>query len=149
MKTILSFMADDHDRLDNLFNEFRNIKNSDIAKAKELFREFKSGLERHIVWEEDILFPMFENKTGLSNTGPTAVMRMEHRKIKDYLEKIHNHIAIGNATINDLEDELIGTLSVHNNKEENILYPWIDDSVTQSEKEEALAKMEDSLPEKM
>jgi regulator of cell morphogenesis and NO signaling len=42
------------------------------------FEEFKAGLEQHIVWEEEILFPSFEQKFGLPG-GPTEVMRWEHR----------------------------------------------------------------------
>src|SRR3989344_5434339 len=128
MKTVLNFMGEDHDRLDNILKEFKNIKNTDKNRAKNLFHEFKIGLQRHIVWEEEILFPLFENKTGMHDTGPTAVMRMEHKKIKDFLEKIHQSIG-KNIQTNDLEYGLIEVLTEHNEKEESILYPWIDNSV--------------------
>ena len=59
METIMNFMAKDHDRLDSLFTQFRNLRNTDVKKAKGLFHEFKIGLQRHIVWEEEILFPLF------------------------------------------------------------------------------------------
>jgi len=148
METVLNFMGEDHDRLDNIFKEFRTVKNSDKSTAKSLFHEFKIGLQKHIVWEEEILFPLFENKTGMSNSGPTTIMRMEHRKIKDYLEKIHDNIVDGNVQTDDLEEELIKVLTEHNNKEENILYPWIDNSTSEQEREEAYAKMENLSPEK-
>lgn len=128
MKTALSFMGEDHDKLDNIFKEFKNIKNINKNRAKNLFHEFKTGLQRHIVWEEEILFPLFENKTGTQDTGPTTVMRMEHKKIKDFLEKIHHGLGQTTQT-NDLEEGLIEVLTEHNDKEENILYPWIDNSV--------------------
>lgn len=147
IKTVLSFMGADHDRLDNIFQEFKNIKNTDKNKARNLFHEFKVGLQKHIVWEEEILFPLFENKTGMYDTGPTAVMRLEHKKIKDLLERIHHSIAKHIQT-NDLEDSLIEVLTEHNNKEENILYPWIDDSVSGQEKEQAFTKMKNLPPEK-
>ena len=75
-------MEKDHDRLDDLFNKYKDLKNSDPNKAEEMFSEFKSGLEKHILWEEDILFPLFEKKTGMYEGGPTAVMRLEHKNIK-------------------------------------------------------------------
>lgn len=139
MKTILSFMGEDHDRLDNIFKDFRS-KNIGKNKAKSLFNEFKTGLQKHILWEEEILFPLFENKTGMYDTGPTAVMRIEHRKIKDFLEKIHYNLG-GNIQTKDLEDGLIEVLTEHNNKEEDILYPWIDNSVSKEEKEEVFTKI--------
>lgn len=147
MKTLLSFMGEDHDRLDGIFKEFKSAKNTDKNKARSLFHEFKVGLQRHIVWEEEILFPLFENKTGMHDTGPTAVMRMEHKKIKDFLERIHSSLG-KNIQTKGLEDGLIEVLTEHNNKEESILYPWIDDFVGEGGKEEAFAKMENLPPEK-
>lgn len=147
MKTILNFMADDHDRLDKIFQEFKNIKNTEKNKARNLFHEFKIGLQRHIVWEEEILFPLFENKTGMPDTGPTQAMRIEHKQIKDFLERIHNNLG-KNTKTDDSEEGLIEVLTEHNNKEESILYPWIDNSVSEEEKEEAFTKMKNLPPEK-
>ena len=36
---------------------------------KEAFKEFKLGLQRHIVWEEELLFPIWEEKTGMVEDG--------------------------------------------------------------------------------
>ncbi|MDE3043189.1 MAG: hemerythrin domain-containing protein, partial [Nitrospirota bacterium] len=83
-KTISGFYEQDHDRLDELFKTFQNLKRSDFGKAKEAFKEFKFGLQRHIVWEE---------KTGMSESGPTFVMRNEHRQIGQLLEAIHRKVA--------------------------------------------------------
>ena len=60
--TISAFYEQDHDRLDDLFKTFQQFKRSDVAKAKEAFQGFKLGLQRHIVWEEDLLFPLWEEK---------------------------------------------------------------------------------------
>ena len=142
-------MAQDHDRLDGIFKEFRGIKVQDLKKAKSFFHDFKIGLQKHIVWEEEILFPIFENKTGMFETGPTAVMRMEHRQIKEFLEKIHDRILKGETKeIDELEKGLIEVLTAHNQKEENILYPWIDDSISETEKEEVFTQMKNLSPEK-
>ncbi len=148
MNRVLEFMGKDHDRLDKLFKGFRS-KNNDINKAKSLFLDFRTGLLRHIVWEEEILFPIFEQKTGMHDTGPTAVMRMEHRQIKEFLEKIHNKIAAREIKeITELEDGLLEVLTAHNEKEQNILYPWIDNSVSEEERKEAFKKMSNLPHEK-
>jgi len=68
-------MSVDHDRLDEIFEGFKKLKDDDIDAAGKLFLEFKTGLLQHINWEEDILFPVFEQKTGIHDTGPTAIMR--------------------------------------------------------------------------
>lgn len=142
-------MGEDHDRLDRIFEEFRKTKSAEKDKVKALFHDFKTGLTRHIVWEEEILFPVFENKTAMQGLGPTAVMRTEHRRIKELLEKMHERIIKGGAdNLHQLENELLDVLVAHNDKEENILYPWIDNSVSDKEKEEMLTKMRNLPPEK-
>ena len=79
--TITAFFEQDHDRLDELFKTFQQLKRSDFAKAKDAFKGFKFGLQRHIVWEEDLLFSLWEKKTGMTESGPTPAMRNEHRQI--------------------------------------------------------------------
>ena len=57
--SITGNFEDDHARLDRLFQEFQGTKRHDLARAAVSFAEFKAGLERHIVGEEEILFPGF------------------------------------------------------------------------------------------
>lgn len=146
MNAITNFMGQDHDRLEGLVTEFQATKGSDLGKAKHFFSEFKRGLQRHIVWEEEILFPLFEHRTGMEDRGPTAVMRTEHRQIKDFLEQIHDRIAKGETNTDEFERGLLTVLSAHNKKEETILYPWIDQSMSEQEAEETLARMRE-VPE--
>ena len=142
MTSIFEFMSADHDRLDNIFEQFKNLKKDDISGAKTLFLDFKAGLQNHIVWEEDILFPLFERGTGMHDTGPTAVMRTEHRQIKNYLEEIDKKILVGDlAGIDAAEIALLEVLVSHNQKEENILYPAIDNLTSEQETEQAIARM--------
>ncbi|MBI3194135.1 MAG: hemerythrin domain-containing protein, partial [Ignavibacteriae bacterium] len=127
--TITNYYEADHDRLDELFKQFQQQKRSELTKAKEFFTEFRAGLLRHIVWEENILFPLFEQKTGMVHSGPTEVMRMEHRVIKKHLEAIHNSIQSGNPETDSDEQAMLNTLFAHNQKEEQILYPAIDRTI--------------------
>jgi regulator of cell morphogenesis and NO signaling len=133
MKPITAFMEQDHDRLDELFRNFQTAKARDVAQAKPFFSEFKRSLQRHIVWEEEFLFPRFESRTGMTDGGPTAVMRMEHRRIKELLDGIHDRVAAGNADTGEYERELGEVLLVHNTKEEAVLYPAIDRCVSAKE----------------
>jgi iron-sulfur cluster repair protein YtfE (RIC family) len=138
-------MSVDHDRLDGIFEGFKKLKQDDIDGAKTLFLDFKAGLEQHIVWEEDILFPIFEEGTGMHDTGPTAVMRMEHRQIRSFLEEIGEKALDGEfEEIDEAEIGLLEVLGAHNQKEENILYPAIDSLTSEQEKEQAITRMTDS-----
>lgn len=145
-KMISAFFEEDHDRLDELFKTFQRLKRSDFAKAKEAFKDFKFGLQRHIVWEEDLLFPLWEEKTGMAEGGPTFVMRNEHRQIGEQLEAIHQKVAEQNPDSDQEEQALLTLLGSHNMKEERVLYPAIDDVTSQEERETVFRSMKD-IPE--
>jgi regulator of cell morphogenesis and NO signaling len=98
----------DHDRLDALFTTFQEQKRKDFAKAKEAFVAFKFGLQRHIVWEEDVLFPKWEENSGMAEGGPTQVMRTEHRMIGDCLEAIHERCRHRIRRATEDEQRLVG-----------------------------------------
>ena len=145
-KTITAFFEQDHDRLDELFKTFQQLKRSDFAKAKEAFKEFKVGLQRHIVREEDLLFPLWEEKTGMTEDGPTVAMRAEHRRIGQQLEAIHGKVAEQNQD-SDLEEQaLLDLLGSHNRKEERALYPAIDQVASAEERETVFQNMK-NIPE--
>ena len=145
-KTITEFYEQDHDRLDELFKIFQQLKRSDLAKAKEAFKEFKFGLQRHIVWEEDQLFPLWEEKTGMSEGGPTFVMRAEHRQIGKQLEAVHDKVAEQNPDSDQEEQALLDLLGSHNMKEERVLYPAIDQLTSAEERETVFRNMK-NIPE--
>jgi iron-sulfur cluster repair protein YtfE (RIC family) len=144
--TVQTSFAHDHDRLDQLLETYRRLKRADFARAKQAFREFKFGLQRHIIWEETVLFPLFEEKTGMRDRGPTAVMRAEHREIGRCLEALHDKVRRQDADSDPEEQALLQALFAHNQKEENVLYPAIDRLSSAEEKAAAFKTMEE-LPE--
>lgn len=144
--TVSAFFQQDHDRLDALFQSFQTLKRHDFAKAKEVFKEFKFGLQRHIVWEEDLLFPLWEEKTGMSEGGPTFVMRNEHRLIGQQLEAIHDKVGEQNPDSDQEEAALLNILGSHNMKEERVLYPSIDQVTSEEERKTVFRNMK-TIPE--
>lgn len=147
-ETISEYYEADHDRLDELFKQFQQLKRTDYPKAKTFFKEFKNGLQRHIVWEEEILFPIFEQKTGMIGSGPTEVMRAEHRQIGQHLEAIHDKVRVQDPDSDAEEQALLDVLSMHNRKEEQILYPAIDRSLQDKERIGVFQSMNEVPPEK-
>ena len=145
-RTISAFYEQDRDRLDELFKTFQKMKRSDFPKAKEAFKAFKFGLQRHIVWEEDVLFPLWEEKTGMSEGGPTFVMRAEHRQIGQQLEAVHDKVGDQNPDSDQEEQALLDLLGTHNIKEERVLYPAIDQLTSPEERETVFRNMK-NIPE--
>lgn len=144
-QTISEFMSKDHDRLDGLFAEFKRLGQGDSSQAKELFQGFRNGLLRHIAWEEELLFPLFESRMHLSG-GPTEVMRMEHAQIKEYLDRI---VSGQGEDVGQVAEWLEMVLRGHNEKEENILYPWIDQAIPEEARQGVLEKMRTDAGEEM
>lgn len=141
--TVQGHFADDHDRLDRLLKTYREFKRVDFTRAKEAFKEFKVGLQRHILWEENVLFPLFEEKTGMRDRGPTLVMRAEHREIGKWLEALHDKVRAHDVDSDREEMALYETLLAHNQKEETVLYPGIDRLLSEGERAAAFQRMEE------
>lgn len=141
VRAIENFFTEDHVKLDDLLKQFRANKRKDYPKAKEYFKHFKFSLQRHIKWEEEILFPIFEDKTTLRDIGPTVVMRAEHRQIEDALEELHKKVQRQDPQSDSEEASLLALLKEHNEKEEKILYPVLDELTTRDEREEIFTRI--------
>jgi regulator of cell morphogenesis and NO signaling len=142
-RTVHQYFTDDHRRLDGLMQTFQAEKRRDFGKAKQAFREFLVGLQRHIVWEEDVLFPSFEQRSGIASGGPTDVMRAEHRRIAAALDELHAKVRRSDPECDAEVEALADLLSVHNQKEENVLYPMFDATVDAEERTRLFRQMEE------
>jgi iron-sulfur cluster repair protein YtfE (RIC family) len=124
---ISSPMAAHHARCDELFAALQlRLDQGDWSDAALQFRDLCEQMERHLQAEESVLFPAFESATGVA-TGPTAVMRQEHGRMRALLDQIGPSLA---ACDPHRVDGCMATLAIlmrqHNQKEENILYPMLD-----------------------
>jgi iron-sulfur cluster repair protein YtfE (RIC family) len=132
----------DHTRLDDLLQRFERLNGSDLAAARLVFAEFKAALERHMGCEEEVLFPMFEARTGMDDPGSTAVMRGEHHRLKNYLDQIQ--VALVQQWPAPILDVLAleDLLMQHSQTEETVLYPALDSMLGSAERARAVAGME-------
>jgi len=144
LRGVTEALAWDHDRLDALeAAAFQKRAAGDLAAARELYGEFALGLRRHIGFEEQLVFPAFEQRAGLPPTaGPTAVMRAEHREIEDLLDRIEAGIGEGAAPVEALRRSLHAVLADHNVKEEQVLYPSTDDLLGEEESDRLVLQIQ-------
>lgn len=133
--TVTELLEDDHRRLDALAERMANLASKDPAAAAVAGRAFAFGLRRHIRIEEDVLFPLFESRSGMVG-GPTFVMRHEHREIERGLARIENALPrLSEGDPAAAEEARSGlaqaaeVLQAHNAKEERVLYPMTDKSI--------------------
>ena len=143
---ILRHFANDHDQLMVFFRIFQENKNRDFPRAKEFFKKFKICLQRHIVWEEEILFPLFEKKTGAIHAGPTVEMREEHRLIEEKLEILHKRIQKNDSNSDTQEQALLHILHEHNEREKLSFYPALNRIISEADKINIFFRM-NKMPE--
>lgn len=143
--TVSDYYQHDHEEIDGIFKGFvARLRAGDPAAALTLFDEYNARLERHIEWEEHLLFPAFERGGG--PMGPTEMMRMEHRLIRDDKTAIRARLTTAAQVevpgILRLVDHLVETLSGHNMKEEQILYPMTDQILGDRGRQELFGRMQ-------
>ncbi len=143
-RSVSEALAWDHDRLDTLEQEaFAARARGDYATAADIYRTFTLGLRRHIGFEEAVLFPEFEDRTGLfANAGPTAVMRIEHREIEAHLTEIEGTIGDPAADPDTPRRAMHLVLGEHNLKEERILYPGTDRVLSEAERDDLVRRIQ-------
>lgn len=89
-----------------------------------VWRRFDVALRGHLRMEEEILFPAFEKATGMTDAGPTFVMRAEHDQMRGLLDQMATTAASGDfQELLDEGDTLLLLIQQHNQKEEQMLYP--------------------------
>lgn len=144
LRRISDALGWDHERLARLeVNAFVARAAGDADTARRWYETFSSGLRRHIAIEEELLFPLFEERSGLlPGSGPTEVMRREHVEILRLLGEIFR--TIGDPA--KLPDQARATfheiLEEHHAKEEGVLYPALDQVMTPEEGDALVSRIQ-------
>jgi hemerythrin-like domain-containing protein len=138
---VTDFFEHDHRQLDESFEEYQRLKNQDFEAARDHFQTFYDELVRHIDWEEDALFPAFEEEFG---EGLTGTMRREHDQIEDVLEEIKALLEDGSVPDDETDRRLLKFLEPHNDNEETVVYPAIDRHLSDEKIERIFEEMNHS-----
>ncbi len=127
MSTIVQYMTRDHRRCDELFAGVEEAVNrGEWSRAAQLLPAFAQAMDRHLRIEEELLFPAFEHRSGITG-GPTEVMRAEHARLRALLEELHQ--ALDRRDPEDylgVSETVLIMMQQHNLKEEQVLYSMLD-----------------------
>jgi hemerythrin-like domain-containing protein len=125
MSDIKEYMIQDHRYCDEIFVQMEDAVSSKSDEALSRFEVFQDALTNHFKMEEMVLFPMFEQKTGMSE-GPTQVMVMEHEQMRKLLSNMEDAVESNdNDKFFSLSETLMILMQQHNMKEEQMLYTMI------------------------
>ena len=141
METLLEFMQIHHGQCDQLYADGENsLLDEQMEEGVGQITTFLSEMERHFLMEETVLFPTFEDISGMRQ-GPTQVMRMEHQQIRNLLARMSDAVTrMDRDEILEVGETLLILMQQHNMKEEWILYP-MDDQHLGPHREEFIDRM--------
>lgn len=122
---IATFFTDDHRECDDAWAALESAaSDGEQAKAATLWPTFSQRLLKHLAMEEEVLFPAFEDATGMHSGGPTFMMRHEHTQMRGVLAEMERRLGAKDLPgLLDQGDTLLMLIQQHNAKEEGILYP--------------------------
>ena len=122
---IAAFFTEDHQRCDDLWAAVEAAEGT--AGFAAAFSAFEAAMRRHLAMEEEVVFPAFEDATGMHNMGPVAVMRHEHEQMRGVLAQMEAAASSGDhADCVAQGDTLLMLIQQHNLKEEGVLYPMME-----------------------
>jgi len=126
-------MIADHRRCDEFFSSAEALVSAgDWSKGEGEFVGFRDAILNHFSMEEDRLFPAFEQHLGHA-MGPTQVMRMEHIQMRQLFSEMEQAVkAKDDARYLGLSETLMMIMQQHNMKEEQMLYPMMDQTLGQA-----------------
>ncbi len=139
---ITQYLTEEHRRCDRFYADAEKaVSEGRWEEAKKLFSAFKEKTLLHFRKEEEILFPEFEARTGIT-MGPTQVMRFEHQQVREMLERLEEALRNRNKEeFLSVGESLMVLIQQHNMKEEQILYPMSDQHLDREEVVERLSQL--------
>ena len=127
MSTISSFLTTDHRACDEEFADMENsVASGDWDLSAEKLNKFITDLLHHFDMEEKVMFPTFEDVTGMIQ-GPTMIMRMEHDQMRQLLNALQEDLEKKDKNhFFGVSESLMMLMQQHNMKEEQMLYAMAD-----------------------
>ncbi len=122
---LVEHFTNDHRTCDELWGDVEAAGEAgDRARTEAAWKRFDLAMRTHLGHEEETLFPAFEAATGMTNAGPTFVMRSEHVQMRALLDRMQAAVDRGDLReLLDQGDSLLILIGQHNSKEEGMLYP--------------------------
>lgn len=122
----------------------------DGPRARQLFVAYRAALDLHICHEDEVLLPVFR-RIGEIKRWPAELFSGEHRKLEAFLERISHALeALGEPTpdkaraviaLLDLEGGLKRLQEHHDEREQQCLFPILDQVTTPDERRALLTRL--------
>ncbi|HAF12385.1 MAG TPA: hypothetical protein DHU55_11775 [Blastocatellia bacterium] len=150
MKSFID-LVEIHKRLDELFLEHqRSLLRLDLMAASAALEAYTIELFAHMRVEEDVMIPLYRERVEAPVGGTAEIFLGEHDKMRQYLLLFKEELT-KLAEAEDLERAVIFLLDSqhifkrllvhHDSRERKMLYPLLDQSTTEQERETMFASL--------
>ncbi len=122
----------------------------DGPRAQHLFTAYRAALDLHIFHEDELLLPVFR-RIGEIKRWPAELFSGEHRKLEAFLERISQALKALGAPSTDKARAIIALLDLegglkrlqehHDEREQQCLFPILDQVTTPDERQELLTRL--------
>ena len=136
MSVIKEYMSADHRACDESFANMENaVHEENWKEANKLFESFAGDLIYHFDMEEKVMFPAFKARSASAHCDPTEMMIMEHDQMRKLISDMRADIDEKNKEhFFGLSETLMMTMQQHNMKEEQMMYPMVDEAMESENK---------------
>ena len=142
-ESVTGYLGRHHDHLDEVLRLVSAaVEKGGFTVAAVRYEEFEHEMLRHLRIEEELLFPVFEARSGMMS-GPTDSIRGEHAQMRKALGLMRSGLQVKDpgaygAGLRFLQS----VLPDHNAKEEHILYPTLDSLLRPAERAALVARLQ-------
>ena len=141
-RLVTDFFRHDHDRLEQLFEEFCEARATGSQPAGDCFRQLQRAMERHLDWEDRLMFPLYESRAGPAGQLPIAAMRAEHEELHKLLATLQRLLAGPDSAVEPILPQLRCGMEMHHAREEAIVYGLIDDDLNDADRAQLFARLD-------
>jgi hemerythrin-like domain-containing protein len=143
-RTLTEWMAHDHAELDRRLDDVsRMVDDGELERADHHFADVFEHAQHHMELEERVLFPRFERLTGIDQDGPTALLRWEHREMRNALGDMRQALAQGRAVeFHRARGAYEWLDSQHRVTEHRLMFPLIDQVLGEDELASLIAELD-------
>ena len=144
-----------HRLIDDMFFEHqRALLHFEFEKALTSLEVYESTLIRHRQDEEEVLLPVYAELASLPGAGAAKLFFDDHEKMRGYVESFKEKTArlasepdIDRALLQLLDREAfyLRLCGHHDKRETEFLYPILEDSLSETEKEMLLSEIDLSV----
>ena len=122
MPSIYKRHEENQARLIEFLRHVQEAKETGLEQTRLLFAEFRERLETMIATEEKVVFPRLDGPEESGKAGASAVMRVEHRLIRQLLDEIGEKLLTGDMETDAEQIVLLELLCKHLQRERIAAY---------------------------